>query len=69
MESNTGTNPDTNTGENTAQSPQQCCVIDVGDKQRKYNANTDTSNTATNTSTNADENTVDLTIMMSLLGW
>ena len=37
-------------------------VTDVGDKQRKYNANTDTSTTVTNT----DENTVDLTIVMSL---
>ena len=51
-----GTNPDTNTGESTAQSPQQCWFLwrntDVGDKQRKYNANTGTSNKGTNTDKN-----------------
>ena len=47
IESNTDTN--TNTGENLAQFPQQCWfnrhhhgVTDVGDKQKKYNVNTDT---------------------------
>ena len=49
-------------GRQRAQSPRQCWFYDVDDKQRKYNANIDTSNTGTNT----EENTVDLIIMMSL---